>query len=168
MRDKRVVLITCEGATHQPGIFRSLLVPHRSDYTNKVLEILRHDWEGGVHGGGFPKSNPTLDSDEMRFYYWPTMQKKAMYANLPFTCGSYQIIDAFVCLGERFGFKALQVFVEVCKSDMGGERLWANVYYVADSEVPVGTIKVTELYPEECTEEDLVCSSHSGHASKLH
>jgi len=111
----------------------------------RVLERLRFDREEHLCGAHVLDKNPSCDPSEVHFYYTATMEKQAIYRNLPHDVGeSYRIIDAFVCLGSRFGLDPLQVFVEVCESKLGGGRIWANVYYVADSEVPVCVIHVRE------------------------
>ena len=103
----------------------------------KIKEVLRNDREKNLHGSGVPEENPSLDPSSVEFYYATTMDKKKLYASgFPINMGTYDIIDAFVCLGSRFGLRQLRVFVEVCHSRMGRGQYWANVYYVADSQVP--------------------------------
>jgi len=109
-----------------------------------IIEALRHDWEERTYGGGIPEKNPSEDPDRIELFYTPVRQKQALYKGLPAKMDSYQIIDAFTCLGSRFDLKGLSVFVEICRSDMGGARYWANIYYVADSEIPACIIKVEE------------------------
>jgi hypothetical protein len=108
-----------------------------------ILAMLRCDREKGLCGQGIPASNPSLDPSTVEFIYKPAMYKQKLYSRqFPFSiASSYGIIDAFVCLGSRFGLQQLQVFVEVCKSNCGDGRIWANIYYVSDSEIPACIIE---------------------------
>jgi len=140
---QKLIVINSTGTVNK--ILTAFGVPFGVDYTQKITEFLRNDWEPNLYGVGFPKNNPSSDPREVRFGYTPTMLKQQIYANLPYNCGSYEIIDAFVCGGERFGLDQTGIFVEVCKSEMGGGRIWANVYLLTDSEIPSIIIKVEEF-----------------------
>lgn len=85
----------------------------------------------------YGSTDTTVEPQEVEFFYLPAMQRQRMYENLPFNTGlSYSIVDAFACSGARFGLKDIQVFVEICESACGKNPLWANIYYVADSQKP--------------------------------
>lgn len=119
----------------------------------KILEILRHDREENLHGKHVLDKNPSEDLSTIKFYYNPVMEKQQKYKNLPYKLtDTITVIDAFTCIGSRFRLDTLSVIVEVCQSNCGEERIWANIYYVADSETPVCVIKIIEqsLFIEEC------------------
>lgn len=81
------------------------------------------------------------------------MEKQQKYRNLPYQLtDTITVIDAFTCIGSRFGLDTLSVIVEVCQSNCGEERIWANIYYAADSEIPACVIKIVEhsLFIEDC------------------
>jgi len=116
---------------------------HNAFVRKQVIDELRKDREKGVVPG--PGENPSRDPSTVEFFFTATMEKQRIYRNLPHRVGdSYDIIDAFVCLGSRFELKPLQVFVEVCQSRLRNDELWANVYYVADSQIPACVIHVQE------------------------
>jgi len=101
------------------------------------------DWsaKGGKH-----VMDPVKD---VQFYYTPTMQRQAVYLewqqkkviSLSF---SVNLIHVFATSGKYFGLHDITVFVEVKESQCGDARLWAEVYYVADSQVPEVLILLKE------------------------
>ena len=110
-----------------------------------ILKNLRRDREEDIIGPLVPDKNPSEDISTVEFYYTPCMVKQKNYrpSNLPYKLSeTIQVIDAFTCIGSRFGLKSLSVIVEVCQSNCGGNHIWANIYYVANSEVPASTIRV--------------------------
>jgi hypothetical protein len=112
----------------------------------EIIEFLRDDHEKRTYGNGVPDENPSLGVEVVNFYYTPTLEKKKLYSKgFPVVQDTYDILDAFVCLGSRFGLEARQVIVEVCSSRMGDRRVWANIYYVVDSVLPVSVICSQEL-----------------------
>lgn len=112
-----------------------------------ILAELRHDREENLIGNGIPDKNPSLPPSVVEYYFTPCMERQRLYAQgFPIKQGTHTIIDAFVCLGSRFDLKQLQCFVEVCRSDFGGEtRWWANIYYTYDSVVPAAIIETHQL-----------------------
>jgi hypothetical protein len=88
------------------------------------------------------------DPLEIKFYYTPTMLKQHYYKKLPYLLElntQTKIVDAFSTNGEKFGLRPLEVFVEIKTSEMGGRALWAEIYYVADSMVPVLIINLNKI-----------------------
>ena len=73
------------------------------------------------------------------------MEKQSKYAKLPYKLtDTIKVIDAFVCSGSRFGLSLLtEVLVEICESNCANNTIWANIYHVADSEIPVSIITVS-------------------------
>lgn len=129
-----------------------------------VKSELRRDREENLSGPLVPDRNPTESALKPQYFYQPTQNRQALYKHgFPVRMGTYSIIDAFSCMGSRFGLSGLSVFVELCRSNMGDKRLWANVYYVADSELPACIIRVEtwdcpmsrELLAEKIEEETL-------------
>jgi len=119
-----------------------------------ILKNFRRDREENIIGPLVPDKNPSKDISTVKFYYTPHMIKQKNYrpSNLPYRLSeTIQVIDAFTCIGSRFGLKPLSVLVEVCKSNCGDNRIWANVYYVADSEIPSIVIeaKMCSIFLEE-------------------
>ena len=115
----------------------------------KILEMLRHDRERNLQSG----ENPSKDLSIIKFYYNPVMEKQQKYKNLPYQLtDTITVIDAFICRGSRFGLAPLSVIVEVCQSNCGEKRIWANIYYVADSEIPACVIRIIKhsLFIEAC------------------
>lgn len=114
--------------------------------TEAVLkERLRFDREETLQGIGVPDSNPSLDPSVVKYLYGPSMSRQRLYQRrFPIQMDGYEILDAFVCLGSRFGLKTLQCYVELCR---GGHGYWVNVYYVADSVSPDLRIDVTRAIP---------------------
>lgn len=109
---------------------------------DRIKEVLRYDREQNLIGMYVPDKNPSQDPSVVRMYYTPSMARQQLYASgFPINMGPYNIIDAFVCLGSRFGLDPLQVYVELCRSDFGEGMYWANVYYVATPELPACVIK---------------------------
>lgn len=114
--------------------------------TQKIIDTLRHDHEKQTSGHLVPDENPSLGVEVVSFMYTPVFEKKKLYSQgFPVAQGTYDIVDAFVCLGSRFGLNPLQVIVEVCASRMGNRRVWANIYYAADSEIPASVICSREM-----------------------
>ena len=102
-----------------------------------ILDYLRYDNERGLD------RNPSIKPIEVVFHYTPVYYRQRIAARLPYRLtDTITVIDAFACMGTRFGLKPLMVFVEVYKSSCGENRIWANIFYVADSEIPICTIKV--------------------------
>lgn len=134
---------------HQTGevsrVLTAFTVPFGEDYLKLFCDRLRHDWEKSVYGAGLPIDNPSEDPSTVKFFYRPCMDRQFKYRKLPYKEGTYDVVDAFACLGSRFYMHGVQVFVEVCKSNMGGRRIWANIYYVADSEIPAARITAEEI-----------------------
>lgn len=119
----------------------------------KILEIFRHDYEKGTYVKYVLDENPSKDISTIEFYYNPLMEKQKKYKNLPYQLtDTIQVIDTFTCLGARFGLDSLSVIVEVCQSNCRDHGIWANIYYVADSEVPVTVITVNKwnMFIEDC------------------
>ena len=118
----------------------------------KILEMFRRDSEANMYGNVIDK-NPSLDISTIKFYYTPIMEKQQKYKKLPYQLTStITVIDAFTCIGSRFGLDTLSVVVEVCQSNCGVHDIWANIYYVADSEIPATTINVKSysVFVEDC------------------
>lgn len=112
----------------------------------QIKEMLRFDREKNTIGAHVPEENPSQDPSVVQYYYRPVMEKQNLYEyGFPINRDTYEIIDAFTCLGSRFGLKPLTVFVELCHSKMGSARYWANIYYVAESEIPGCIIKFDEV-----------------------
>jgi len=110
-----------------------------------ILKNFRRDREENIIGPLVPDKNPSKDISTVEFYYTPHMIKQKNYrpSNLPYRLSeTIQVIDAFTCIGSRFGLKSLSVIVEVCQSNCGNNPIWANIYYVADSEIPSSIIRV--------------------------
>ena len=113
-----------------------------------ILKAFRKDREESIIGPSVPDKNPSKDISTVEFYYTPHMIKQKNYrpSNLPYRLSeTIQVIDAFTCIGSRFGLKPLSVIVEVCQSNCGGNPIWANIYYVANSEVPASIIRVNNF-----------------------
>ena len=89
------------------------------------------------------KKNPSKNILDIKFHYNPFMEKQFKYTKLPYELtDTINIIDIFVCSGSRFSLKPLMVVVEVCESKCTSNPIWANIYYVANSEIPVSTITI--------------------------
>lgn len=140
---RKIVVLHQTGAVNR--VLTAFIVPFGENYVELFCDRIRYDWEKSVHGGGLPIDNPSEGPSTVKFYYTPCMAKQAKYAKIPYKEGSYDVVDAFVCLGSRFYMDSIQVFVEVCKSNMDSQRLWANIYYVADSEIPASRIMAEEI-----------------------
>ena len=117
---------------------------HKRD-KEKILEILRYDREKEVYGAYGLDKNPSRDISTIEFYYSPFMEKQKKFQTLPYQItDTIQVIDVFTCIGSRFGLKPLSVIVEVCESNCGNNPIWANVYYIANSETPAIIIRVAK------------------------
>lgn len=119
----------------------------------KILELLRYDHEEKLGGKYVLDRNPSEDLSTIEFHYNPVMEKQQKYRNLPYhLTNTITVIDAFTCIGSRFGLNTLSVIVEVCQSNCGDQHIWANIYYVADSEVPASVIEILEhsVSVEDC------------------
>lgn len=113
----------------------------RAKNEKAVLDYLRYDNEFELDR--VPSTNPSIKSTEVDFRYNPVFYRQAIAAGIPYKITpTITVIDAFACMGTRFGLKSLMVFVEVYKSSCGENRIWANIFYVADSEIPICTIRV--------------------------
>ncbi len=128
------------------GVF-DVLISDKKIEREEIIKSLRYDRENGIHSKHMIGKNPSRNSEEIEFYYTPTMYRKELAAtNLPYKVEpTVNLVDAFSCLGSRFGLQPLNVFVEVYQSTSGYRRIWAKIYYVADSEIPVCTI-TAEVY----------------------
>lgn len=108
-----------------------------------ILDLLRRDHERNFGDTSISVANPSKESTEIDFRYNPVFYRQTIADNLPFRLtATIKVIDSFACMGTRFGLKPLMVFVEVYKSSTGENRIWANIFYVADSEIPICTIRV--------------------------
>lgn len=119
----------------------------------KILDTLRHDREKNLCGKNVLDKNPSEDLSTIKFFYTPVMEKQQKYKTLPYQLtNTITVIDAFTCIGSRFGLDTLSVMVEVCQSNCGEERIWANIYYAADSEIPVCVIEIIKhtLFIDGC------------------
>ena len=120
----------------------------------KILKIFRYDREEKVCGRySLITKNPSENISTVKFYYSPLMEKQVKYKTLPYQLtGTVEVIDAFTCLGTRFGLDSLSVIVEICQSNCGEHYIWANIYYVADSEIPALVITVNKwnMFIENC------------------
>lgn len=106
-----------------------------------ILDYLRYDNECGLDR--VPNTNPSIHSAKVVFHYNPVYYRQKIANNLPYKLtDTITVIDSFACLGSRFELRQLMVFVEVYKSLCGENRIWANIFYVADSEIPICTIRV--------------------------
>ena len=109
-----------------------------------ILDYFRYDQEKSIVG---VQPNPSKETGSIEFYYTPTLIKQEIAKNLPYKLTeTVTIIDSFACQGTRFGLQPLVVFVEVCQSNCGNNRIWANIYYAADSEIPCSIIKVNRYW----------------------
>jgi len=136
----KIVVVNMVGQVNR--VITAFTVPYGEEYDKKFCDIVRNDWEKTVRIGLL---NPSVEPSTVKFLYTPVMYKQAKYAELPYKEGTYTVVDAFACSGTRFYMDSLQVFVEVCKSDMGERRIWANVYYVSDSVIPAIVIYAEEI-----------------------
>lgn len=110
-----------------------------------ILNYLRYDTEREFRDTNISVANLSKDSTEVDFRYNPVFYRQKIAADIPFKLTpTITVIDAFACMGTRFGLKPYQVFVEVYKSSCGENRIWANIFYVADSEIPICIIKVNK------------------------
>ncbi len=131
------------------GIFdiitMKITVDNREKLKKEIIKVLRYDREENMHSKYILPKNPSKDSSKVVFLYGPAMYRQAIAAcPLPHKIEkTVKIIDTFTCIGSRFGLQPLSVFVEVCQSTCGEKRIWAKIYYVADSEIPACTIKAT-------------------------
>lgn len=119
----------------------------------KILEMFRYDREENTYGKYVLDKNPSEDISTIEFYYSPLMGKQKKYKNLPYQLtNTIQVIDTFTCIGSRFGLDSLSVIVEICQSNCGKNDIWANIYYIADSEIPATVITVNEynMFIENC------------------
>ena len=116
-----------------------VIVSENPVHSREILEALRVDREEGVHSKYMIGKNPSKNPKEIEFLYEPTLcRQKLATAKLPCKVSStVNLIDAFVCIGSRFRLQPLNVFVEVYQSTCGYKGIWAKIYYVADSEIPV-------------------------------
>ena len=116
-----------------------VLVSDKKIEKEEILKALRIDREEGIHSKYMIDKNPSKDPKEIEFFYEPTRcRQKISTGKLPCKISTtINLIDAFVCLGSRFGLQPLNVFVEVYQSTCGYRGIWAKIYYVADSEIPV-------------------------------
>jgi hypothetical protein len=116
---------------------------YKKENKESILKCLRYDNEKGLDR--IPTTNPSKDTKDVIFHYNPVYYRQAIANNLPYQItNTITVIDSFACLGSRFGLQELMVFVEVYESSCGDGRIWAHIFYVADSEVPVCTIMVTK------------------------
>ena len=130
------------------GIFDILVKKHTdNNLKENIIKSLRHDNEKNKHGRHVLKENPNRESSEIDFNYSPTFyRQKLSKTKFPYKISdTVELIDAFSCIGSRFGLKPLSVFVEVYQSTCGNNRIWANIYYVSDSEIPACIIKTTTI-----------------------
>jgi len=130
------------------GIFDILVKKHTdNNLKESIIKSLRHDSEKNRHGLHVLKENPSKESSEIDFKYSPTFYRQRLsQTKFPYKISdTIELIDAFSCMGSRFGLQPLSVFVEVFQSSCIKDKIWANVYYVADSEIPACSIKVTTL-----------------------
>ena len=126
------------------GIIPGIVGQPDRDITNdrdrekqSILTFLRYDLEKNQFGGGGPENNPSKDPNSVKFFYSPFMYKQELAKYIPYKVSEHiTLIDSFVCLGSRFKLDSLQVIVEVYESNCGNNRIWAEVYYVADCEIP--------------------------------
>lgn len=108
-----------------------------------ILDYFRFDREKGVYGAGVPDINPSKDSKDVKLLYDPVFYRQKIAREIPHKISNtVTLIDSFACFGTRFGLKNIRVFVEVYESNCGPQRIWANIYYVADSEIPACIITV--------------------------
>ena len=129
------------------GVFGIVpIVPGDTDKQRKdVLVHLRHDYEKNIHGANVPESNPSQDPARIRFVTYPFMYKQERARNIPLKISqTVTLIDSFTCLGSRFGLDNIIVIVEVYESTYGGNYFWAEVFYVADCEIPACIIRAKE------------------------
>lgn len=129
-----------------PLINSSDLKENKTINRQAILNYFRYDREEGTCGPLWPDKNPSKDPKDIDFYYHPVYYRQRIASKIPYKISdTVTLIDVFTCLGSRFGLESLQVFVEVYESSCGSERIWANIYYVADSEVPACIIEVNEF-----------------------
>lgn len=98
----------------------------------KFCAVLRN-WNMDHYNKDYSTEEPKL----LKFGYGPWLIKQQMYKNIPIRMDEYiTLIDAFTCTGDKFGLKDIQVVVEVKISTTGTFRTWAEVYYIADAQIP--------------------------------
>ena len=130
------------------GIFDVIIKKYINENIEKdIIKSLKYDKEKNMCGPHVLKENPNIKSSEVDFEYPPTFYRQSLSKNkLPYKISNtVELIDTFSCIGSRFGLKPLSVFVEIYRSTCGYHRIWANIYYVADSEIPACTIKAITI-----------------------
>ena len=118
-----------------------VIVSKLDDIKKEILTSLRLDREADIHGKHMVGKNPSKDPKDIEFHYNPTYYRQHLAASIPFKVEpTIELIDAFACIGSRFGLQPLNVFVEVYQSTCGYNPIWAKIFYVADSEIAICTI----------------------------
>lgn len=120
----------------------------REKNKKSILDYLRYD--NDKYETNIKDRNPTRNSNEIDFRYSPVFYRQDIASQLPYQLtNTITVIDAFACMGQRFKLKRLVVFVEVYKSSCGYNRIWANIFYATDSEIPICTITVERYITKE-------------------
>ena len=122
-------------------------------YLEKMTKEHIRSYHSNMVGKGgkdmFPFKPGNHRDENAKFYYTPWMNKQALYDRVAregrISVGpDIELIDSFICLGGKFNLANIQCSVEVKSSSMGGGIVWAEIYHVADSQVPSAIIRVEE------------------------
>ena len=109
-----------------------LSTDHLQKFKIKTFINVLKEWQRGV--GKDYKTSPPNSVD---FGYGPWRIKQRTYEYLPLTIDKYiTLVEAFTCVGDKFGLKDIQVVVEIKTSSTGTFRTWAEIYYVYDAQIP--------------------------------
>ena len=140
-------IIILEKTGEISGIFDVIVKKYTDNIEKDILKTLRYDKEKNTHGPHVLKENLNEESSKIDFKYAPTFYRQTLSKNkLPYRVSdTVELIDTFSCIGSRFGLKPLSVFIEVYQSTCDKYKIWADIYYVADSEIPACTIKAITI-----------------------
>jgi len=117
----------------------------KKDFCKRLRDLNTNLFGVGIEVGSLKAKDPR----ECHFFmYTPVFEKQKLYQKIPFVINEETkttLIDAFACIGTKFGLDSLDCFVEIKSSEMGSGIVWAEVYYVSNSLYPALIIECNEF-----------------------